>query len=110
MKMVMAIINSEDSRTLLDRLTRPRSFRDADVAQAGGFLRVGNTMMFVGVEDTEVESVLMIIREGCPNRVQYVTPLPPVMEPGEVHIPKPIEKHVGGATIFVLDVEHFEKT
>ena len=52
----------------------------------------------------------MIIREGCPNRVQYVTPLPPVMEPGEVHIPKPIEKHVGGATIFVLDVEHFEKT
>ena len=52
--------------------------------------------------------VLRIIRESCPSRVQYVTPLPPVMEPGEVHIPTPIEKHVGGATIFILNVEHFE--
>jgi uncharacterized protein YaaQ len=109
MKMVMAIINTEDSRTLLDRLTR-RGHSATLTSSAGGFLRIGNTMMFVGVEDDDVEEVLMIIREGCPNRIQYVTPLPPVMEPGEVHIPKPIEKHVGGATIFVLDVEHFEKT
>ncbi|MCB0046626.1 MAG: cyclic-di-AMP receptor [Caldilineaceae bacterium] len=105
----MAIINTEDSRALLDRLTR-RGFSATLTSSAGGFLRVGNTMIFAGVEDEKVEEVLTIIREGCPNRIQYVTPLPPVMEPGEVHIPKPIEKQVGGATIFVLDVEHFEKT
>jgi uncharacterized protein YaaQ len=46
--------------------------------------------------------VLGIFRESCPSRVQYVTPLPPVMEPGEVHIPTPVEKHVGGATVFVM--------
>ena len=78
-------------------------------SSTGGFLRIGNTTVFCGVDDDKVDEVIQLIRESCPNRTQFVTPLPPVMEPGEVHIPTPIEKHVGGATIFVLDVERFEK-
>lgn len=108
MKLVMAIVNSDDSRNLLDRLAR-RGYSATVTSSAGGFLRIGNTTVFCGVEDTKVEEVLSIIRESCPDRVQYVTPLPPVMEPGEVHIPTPVEKHMGGATIFVLNVDHFEK-
>ncbi|GIV76069.1 cyclic-di-AMP receptor [Litorilinea aerophila] len=108
MKLVMAIINSDDSRNLLDRLAR-RGFSATLTSSSGGFLRISNTTVFCGVEDDKVEEVLNIIRESCPDRVQYVTPLPPVMEPGEVHIPTPVEKHMGGATIFVLDVEHYEK-
>jgi uncharacterized protein YaaQ len=38
-----------------------------------------------------------------------VSPLPPVVEPGEVYMPYPMEVEVGGATIFVLDVDRFEK-
>lgn len=72
-------------------------------------MRVGNTTIFCGVDDDKVEDVLGIFRESCPSRIQYVTPLPPVMEPGEVHIPTPVEKHMGGATIFVLEVACFEK-
>ena len=108
MKMVMAIINSEDSRNVIDRLAR-RGFSVTMMNSSGGFLRVGNTTLYCGVADEKVEEVLGVIRESCPTRIQYVTPLPPVMEPGEVHIPTPVEKHMGGATIFVLDVAHFEK-
>jgi uncharacterized protein YaaQ len=108
MKLVMAIINSDDSRNLLDRLAR-RGYSATVTASSGGFLRIGNTTVFVGVDDAKVEEVLSIVRESCHDRIQYVTPLPPVMEPGEVHIPTPIEKRMGGATIFVLNVEHFEK-
>lgn len=108
MKLVMAIVNSDDSRNVLDRLSR-RGFAVTVTSSTGGFLRIGNTTIFCGVDDALVEDVLSIIRETCPNRMQFVTPLPPVMEPGEVHIPTPVEKHVGGATIFVLDVDHFEK-
>ena len=107
MKLIMAIINSDDSRNLLDRLAC--CFSATVTATTGGFLRVGNTTIFCGVADDKVDEVLGIVRESCPNRVQYVTPLPPVMEPGEVNIPTPVEKHVGGATIFVLDVADFEK-
>ncbi len=108
MKLVMAIINSDDTRNLLDRLAR-RGFSATVTSSTGGFLRIGNTTVFCGIEDGKVEEVLAIIRESCPDRVQYVTPLPPMMEPGEVHIPTPVEKHMGGATIFVLNVDHFEK-
>lgn len=108
MKLLMAIVNSDDSRNVLDRLSR-RGFAVTVTSTTGGFLRIGNTTIFCGVENDQVDDVLSIIRETCPNRMQFVTPLPPVMEPGEVHIPTPVEKHVGGATIFVLDVEHFEK-
>lgn len=108
MKMVIAVVNNEDSRTLLDRLAR-RGFSVTFSSATGGYLRIGNTILYVGVEDARVDEVLHVIREGCSKQVQYVTPLPPVMEPGEVHIPKPIEKQVGGATIFVLDVAHFEQ-
>jgi uncharacterized protein YaaQ len=93
---------------VLDRLAR-RGFSATVTSTTGGFLRVGNTTIFIGLDDAKVDEVLAIFRESCPSRVQYVTPLPPVMEPGEVHIPTPVEKHVGGATIFVLNVEKFEK-
>jgi uncharacterized protein YaaQ len=108
MKLIMAIVNNDDSRNLLDRLNR-RGFSVTVTNTSGGFLRVGNTTLMCGVDDARVQEVIDIIRESCPTRVQYVTPLPPVMEPGEVNIPTPVEKHIGGATIFVLNVEHFEK-
>ncbi len=108
MKLVMAIVNNNDSRNLIDRLSK-RGFSVTVTNTLGGFLRVGNTTLFCGVDDGKVEDVIQIIRESCPTRTQYVTPLPPVMEPGEVNIPTPVEKKVGGATIFVLNVDHFEK-
>ena len=106
--MIMAVINNDDARNLLDRLTR-RGFSATVTSSTGGYLRISNTTVFCGVEDDQVENVMEIIRESCPDRVQYVTPLPPVMEPGEVHIPTPVEKHLGGATVFVLHVDHFEE-
>lgn len=108
MKLIIAIVNSDDSRNLLDRLGR-QGFSATVTSSAGGFLHVSNSTIFCGVDDSELSEALSVIRENCTSRIQYVTPLPPVMEPGEMHIPTPVEKHVGGATIFVVDVAHFEK-
>lgn len=108
MKLIIAIINSDDIRSVLARLGS-QGFSATVSSSAGGFLRVSNATVFCGVDDADVADVLTIIRENCTSRIQYVTPLPPVMEPGEMHIPAPVEKHVGGATIFVVDVEQFEK-
>ena len=91
MKLVIAIVNEEDSPNLLDRLGR-RGFAATITGTRGGFLRIGNATIFCGVEDEQVEDVLTVFRESCTSRIQYVTPLPPVMEPGEMHIPTPVEK------------------
>jgi uncharacterized protein YaaQ len=31
------------------------------------------------------------------------------MEPGEFFMPQPVEVQVGGATVFVTNVEHYER-
>ncbi len=79
------------------------------VSTTGGFLREGNSTVLIGVEDEIIQSVLDIIRANCHTRTQYVNPLPPIMEPGELYMPTPVEVQVGGATVFVLNVDRFEK-
>jgi uncharacterized protein YaaQ len=32
-----------------------------------------------------------------------------VIEPGEMYLPTPVEVEVGGATVFVINVDRFEK-
>jgi uncharacterized protein YaaQ len=66
-------------------------------------------MIFAGVPERDVDRVIEIVRDKCQSRTEQVSPLPPVVEPGEVYMPYPMEVEVGGATIFVLDVERFEK-
>lgn len=108
MKLIVAVVNSDDSRDLVDRLVQ-EGFRATVISTTGGFLREGNATVLVGTEDEHVPQVLKVIRESCHTRTQYVNPLPPVMEPGELYMPSPVEVQVGGATIFVLNVERFEK-
>jgi uncharacterized protein YaaQ len=35
--------------------------------------------------------------------------MPPMVEPSEILMPFPVEVQVGGATVFVVNVEQFEK-
>jgi uncharacterized protein YaaQ len=107
MKLVMSIVNSDDAGQLVNALTGA-GYRATTISTTGGFLRQGNATIFVGTEDEKVAHVLQLIRENCHTRRQYVNPLPPVMEPGEMYMPTPVEVQVGGATVFVLDVAHFE--
>ena len=108
MKLIMSIVHNDDARPLIDTLMRS-GYRATMISTTGGFLREGNATIFVGTEDERIDEVLGIIRENCHTRTQHVNPLPPVMEPGEMYLPTPIEVEVGGATVFVIDVDRFER-
>ncbi len=75
----------------------------------GGFLQQGNATLLSAVDEERVEQVVAIIRENCRERTRYLTPMPPMVEPGELLMPYPVEVQVGGATVLVLNVESFEK-
>jgi uncharacterized protein YaaQ len=108
MKLVISIVSNEDARPLINSLMR-RGHRATMVSTTGGFLREGNATIFVGTEDKALDEVLGVIRDSCHTHTQYVNPLPPVIEPGEMYLPTPVEVEVGGATVFVIDVDRFEK-
>jgi len=108
MKLVVAIVQKEDAATLIDALTE-KGYRATRINTAGGFLKEGNATILVGVEDSRVDEVLTLVEANCNTRTQYINPLPPVMEPGEFFMPYPVEVQVGGATVFVLNVERYER-
>lgn len=85
MKMIIAIVRDRDTNPVSTALTSAE-FRVTHIASTGGFLRRGNSTLFIGVEDEKVEQALEVIRTN--------------LEPPD----DPAQKR---ATIFVLNVNHF---
>ena len=106
MKLVLAIVSKDDSSMVSSALTQ-EGFSVTKLATTGGFLMAGNTTFISGVEDDQVEKVIDIIRKQSSRRTQIV-PSTSTMDAG-LYTSVPIEVKVGGATIFVLDVDRFEK-
>ncbi len=108
MKLIVSIVHGDDEHGLTEAL-KAEGFQSTKISTTGGFLREGNATILIGVEDARVGVVINLIRDHCHRRTQYVNPLPPVMEPGELYMPNPVEVEVGGATVFVLSVERLER-
>jgi len=104
MKLVISIVSDKDAHPLLETLIQ-KGHRATKLSSTGGFLREGNTTLFMGVEKEKVDEVISIISNVCQSRQQFVTPISPLPGPAESYVPLPIEVTVGGATVFVLDVE-----
>jgi uncharacterized protein YaaQ len=108
MKLILAIVQGEDAGQTVQALNAA-GISVTRLASSGGFLQQGNATLLIGVDEERVEQVLQLVRENCRERNRYLTPMPPMVEPGEMFVPFPVEVQVGGATIFVLNVEQFEK-
>jgi uncharacterized protein YaaQ len=108
LKLIVTVVQDKDAPRLVELLVQ-KGFRATKLASTGGFLREGNTTLLIGTEDHQVSSVLDAIRKTCHSREQLVTPLAPVSGPSDSYVPYPVEVQVGGATVFVLQIERFEK-
>ena len=104
--MITAIVNKHDSPEVCDALSEA-GYTFTKMATTGGFLKAGNVTLLMGVEDDKVDGAMAIIRKHCAQRME---PMPTVVSAG---VPAfgyyKTEILVGGATVFVTDVERFEK-
>jgi uncharacterized protein YaaQ len=108
MKLVIAVVQGEDAQRTSDALTSA-GFASTRMTSSGGFLQQGNVTFLIGVEDSRVNDAVQVIRDHCRERSRYLTPMPPVPDPGEMFMAYPVEVQVGGATVFVVPVDSFEK-
>ena len=108
MKMVLAIINYDDSQDVISSLMKA-GFSITKLATTGGFLRAGNTTLLLGVDEEKFQGAMNVIEKVCKSRKQIATSPSPVAGTTGVYVPYPIEVMVGGATVFVLNVEQFIK-
>ena len=107
MKLIIAIVNNDDSSTVQSALTEG-GFFVTKLATSGGFLKKGNTTFFIGTNDDKVYSAIEIIKANAKKRVEKEPTVPPT-EMGEFFTPIIVDVLVGGATVFVVDVDRFEK-
>jgi uncharacterized protein YaaQ len=107
MKLILAIINNDDSISASAALNSA-GFFVTRLSTTGGFLMVGNTTLLIGTEDKDVDKVKKILSDTCAVRKNVPSShnsLGRGMNNGSL----PQEVTVGGATIFVLSVEDMSK-
>ena len=107
MKLVIGIVNSDDASDLLSEITKA-SFQATKLSTSGGFLNTGNVTVLVGVEDEKVDSLISIFKSCCSRRTEMIPTTPPFIGEGFVSA-TPVEITIGGATIFIVDVDKFLK-
>ena len=109
MKLIIAIVQDEDSSRLLSKLMQ-QGFGVTKLATTGGFLKAGNTTLLLGVEEERIQEAIQIIEKVCKSRKQMTSA--PTAVTGVAHgeySTYPVEVTVGGATLFVLSIDQFMK-
>jgi uncharacterized protein YaaQ len=80
MKMIIVIVKDHDADTLTQALTAG-AFRVTRIASTGGFLRSGVATLLVGVDDSQVEQAIGMMRAklgpstGEPRASLFVVPV-----------------------------------
>jgi uncharacterized protein YaaQ len=109
LKLVIVIASDTDADRLMKALIG-QGYPATKISSTGGFLHRGNATIISGVEAAEVEQMLAMVRAECHARTELV-PVQTLPFFGEgTTIAEPVEVRVGGAIVFVLNVERFEKT
>jgi len=105
-KLVIAVINNDDCPAVLSELTR-EGFSATKLSTSGGFLRAGNSTLLIGVDEAKLDALIDIIRRFSQRRTQMIQANP--VYQGEFLMSMPVEVNVGGATVFVVDIDQFIK-
>lgn len=107
MKLVLAIVQDNDVNMLMDDLVENR-FSVTKLSTSGGFLKEGNTTLLLGIEEDRLDKCLEII-EANSKRRKTTTSIINASGQATLFNSLPVEIEIGGATIFILDVEQFIK-
>ncbi|HBE13760.1 MAG TPA: transcriptional regulator [Clostridiales bacterium] len=107
MKLILAIVNNDDSARAAAALTKEGYFV-TKLSTTAGFLMVGNTTLLIGTEDEKAKNVLQVLSQHCSTRTQIT---PSTFSFGKGLRDNSVEQSVtvGGATVFVLSVDSFTK-
>jgi len=106
MKLAVCIVHNRDKGRVTDELVKA-GFKFTIIGSTGGFLREGNTTFLIGVEESELSTLQRVVSDNSQSREQLVNVMPYEAAPPGAFIPNPVKVPVGGAVMFVVNVEQF---
>ncbi len=107
MKLIVAVVQDRDGDPAVKALNE-KGYRVTRIGTTGGFLQQGNTTLLIGVDDNAVQNVTALLKTVCRRREIFM----PVAVSGSDQafaLSNHIGVEVGGATVFVMDVDSFEQ-
>ena len=104
-RLMTVVVQEQDVDAAMQALKKS-GFGSTRLASIGGILGRRSSTLFIGLVTGQEEAVVNILRQNCRTRVEYVT-IP--LEGSPLPLPAPTPVTVGGATIFVLDLDRYEE-
>lgn len=108
MKLCICVVHNRDKNRLTDELVKA-GFKFTVIGSTGGFLREGNATFLIGIQAEDKAALMGVIAANCQEREQMVNVAPFEAAATGGFIPNPVKVPVGGAVVFVMDVEGFER-
>ena len=104
-KLLIAVVHAQDASQLVEAL-RGADLRVTEVLSRGGFLQARNAMLYIGVEDDQIDSAMHLIEENCRSRTESV-PAEPLGAFEANWLPAEVTH--GGATVFVVPLDEIRR-
>ena len=109
MKMIYAIVRNDNEDDVVTQLTQ-HHYSVTRLSTTGGFLRKGNTTLMIGADDEKVDEVISLIKQECGQHQKLTVNMPYISGTSMInYATMHMHVEVGGATIFVVNVERYEK-
>jgi uncharacterized protein YaaQ len=103
--MLLAVVQAQDAESAQTSLAQ-MGIQAERLPSVGGFLGRRNATLVIGLSAEKQKTVIETLQKNCRQRVEYIA-VP--LESAPLPLPTPTPITIGGATIFGLDVEHFEE-
>jgi CPA1 family monovalent cation:H+ antiporter len=103
--LVAAVIQEADLESALASLSK-LGFSVARLSSTGGFLSRKNVTLLIGVQKGREEIAVKALQNSCKRRVEFVSS--PLRGAG-FPMPAPTQVTVGGATVFMFEVESYDE-
>jgi len=103
--LLMAVVQSQDAEDAQNALVR-LGMSVTRLPSVGGFLGRRNATLLIGLPADRQQIALDTLNETCRQRIEFIA-VP--LESAPLPLPAPTPITIGGATIFALDVDHYEE-
>ncbi|WP_412097733.1 cyclic-di-AMP receptor [Candidatus Phytoplasma palmae] len=106
MKLIIAIISSSDANKVQTNLNK-ENLSNTRLATKGGFLREKNATFIIGLSEDQLEKALKIIKKHSQTKTQLINNN--ILNKFGDHFDTQTKIIIGGATVFILNIENFLK-
>lgn len=103
--LLIVVVQGQDADIAIESL-QDEGFKVTRLPSAGGFLGRKNATLMIGIAPGQKDQAFDVINKNCRQRVAFIA-VP--MENSPLPMPAPTPVTIGGASIFSIEVEHYEE-